>query len=116
MSFGRLSGRIRIQRSIMNTPSAPSLACRLLAAANAAYYIDASGSFTAPSGDNIYNSVLWNGTPQAIVGAPLKNEDIDACLVGSTTDGYTVVSFRGTLLLSTLRRPKKSWIGCRTSC
>jgi hypothetical protein len=82
--------------------SAPTLACRMLAAANAAYYIQGSGSFTPPAAgtDPIYDSVQWAATPQAIVGTPLSNQDIDACLVGTTTDGLTIVAFRGTLLLS----------------
>jgi hypothetical protein len=84
----------------MTAATPPSLACRMLAAASAAYYITGSGAFTPPTNDPIYNAIGWSGTPTAVVGAPLENEDIDACLVGNTTDGLTVVAFRGTLLLS----------------
>jgi len=80
-----------------------SLACRMLAAANAAYLIDGNGNFTPPSpGTNpIYDAVGWTGTPTAIVGTSgLDNQDLNACLVGTSGDGV-VVAFRGTLPLTT---------------
>ena len=54
----------------MGALASTSLGCRMLAAANAAYLIDAQGNFTPPpSGTNpIYDAVGWTGTPTAIVG------------------------------------------------
>jgi len=46
----------------MSATTAPTLACRMLAAANAAYYIlGSTGAFTppAPGTDPIYDSILW---------------------------------------------------------
>jgi hypothetical protein len=104
----RLSGKIAKQNtntrvSQISATTALTVACRMLAAANAAYYIlGPTGAFTppAPGIDPIYDSILWAaGSPQAIFAAPIEGEDIDACLVGKTTDGLTIVAFRGTLQL-----------------
>jgi hypothetical protein len=74
----------------------PSLGCRMLAAANAAYYIDGNGNFSPPSNDPIYNAVGWKSAPTAVVGkSGPDEEDLNACLVGTSGDGV-VVSFRGT--------------------
>jgi len=87
----------------MGTASAStSLPCRMLAAANAAYLIDGNGNFTPPPpGTNpIYDAVGWTATPTAIVGTSgIDNEDLNACLVGTSGDGV-VVAFRGTLPLT----------------
>ena len=74
-----------------------TIACRMLAAANAAYYIDGAGTFTPPSNNSIYNAVGWTAQPTPIVGTSgVDKEDLNACLVGNTGDGV-VVAFRGTL-------------------
>jgi triacylglycerol lipase len=81
----------------IQTSPQPSLGCRMLAAANAAYYIDGNGNFSPPSNNAIYNAVGWKAVPTALVGASGPDEtDLNACLVGTSGDGV-VVSFRGTL-------------------
>lgn len=85
----------------MNSPndasSTTTIACRMLAAANAAYYIDGAGTFTPPTNNSIYNSVGWTAAPTPIVGTSgVDSQDLNACLVGTSGDGV-VVAFRGTL-------------------
>lgn len=71
-----------------------ALACRLLNACGAAYSITGT-SFSPPSGNTCYDGILWgSGQPTPVVSG---EDDIDAALVGSTTDGNVIVAFRGTL-------------------
>jgi hypothetical protein len=83
----------------LTNASAPTttVACRMLAAANAAYYIDGAGTFTPPTNNSIYDSVGWTAAPTPVVGkSGVDSQDLNACLVGTSTDGV-VVAFRGTL-------------------
>jgi len=82
----------------MSTPVTPTRDCRMLAAAQAAYYIDGSGNFNPPSGNAIYNAIQWTSQPVPVFGTSgLEDEDLNACLVGKTANDGVVVSFRGTL-------------------
>ncbi len=77
-----------------------TIACRMLAAANAAYYIDGTGTFTPPNSDPIYNAVGWTTAPTPIVGTSgVDSQDLNACLAGTSGDGV-VVAFRGTMPLT----------------
>jgi hypothetical protein len=81
----------------LGTTTTTTIACRMLAAANAAYYIDGAGVFTPPTNNPIYDAVGWTAAPTPIVGkSGVDNQDLNACLVGTSGDG-AVVAFRGTL-------------------
>jgi hypothetical protein len=68
-----------------------SLECRSLCASAAAYGINPIGKFIPP--DPYYNAVGFLAPPIAFVAG---EDDIDACLVG-TTDQGVVLAFRGTI-------------------
>lgn len=80
---------------------APTIDCRMLAAAHCAYSIDPqTGVYTPPAFFN--DAVGWaSGSPVAISSGS-GDEDIDACLVGLNGDGI-VIAFRGTI------PPAKDW-------
>jgi hypothetical protein len=69
----------------------PALECRLLCASACAYGIDENGAFTPPQPQ--YDAAGFQAAPKAVVGGV---NNINACLVGKSTDGI-VVAFRGTL-------------------
>lgn len=68
-----------------------SLECQLLCASVATYGIHATGQFTpvAP----YYNAIEFLAPPTVLVAG---DDDIDACLVGTTTQNV-IVAFRGTI-------------------
>jgi Lipase (class 3) len=71
--------------------TALSLACRSLCASVASYGINPTGKFVPP--EPYYSSIGFLQPPVALVAG---EEDIDACLVGTTDEGV-VLAFRGTI-------------------
>jgi len=67
--------------------------CRLLCAANCAYDILDSGSFT-PHISPHYSAVGWTSVPTAFFAGP---DNINACLIGTNRDEGVILTFRGTL-------------------
>jgi hypothetical protein len=74
-------------------PPAPTLDGRLICACNCAYDVKAPGPLPTPPGSTYYDGAGFTTTPTAFVSG---DQDIDACLVGTTPDGV-VLAFRGTL-------------------
>ena len=71
-----------------------TLSCRLLCACGCAYNIDpGTGRYQPPPGDRYGPAVAYLTAPTPISGG---DDDIDACLVGESTDSV-IVAFRGTL-------------------
>jgi hypothetical protein len=73
--------------------AAPTLDGRLLCACNCTYAVAADGPLDLPADDTYYAGAGFLQPPATFVGG---DDQIDACLVGSTPDGV-VLAFRGTL-------------------
>lgn len=75
------------------TSTAPTLDGRLLCASCCAYGITSSGTFDPSANAPYYDAVGYTVAPVPFVAG---DEDIDACLVGTNSDGV-ILAFRGTL-------------------
>src|ERR1700722_3727055 len=72
-------------------PLAPTLDGRLICACNCAYQINGSGSLPSGPAATYYSGAGFLQAPKTF-----QADDINACLVGTNTDGV-VLAFRGTL-------------------
>jgi hypothetical protein len=73
---------------------APTLDCRLLCASGCTYTISPDGTFDPSASAPFYDAVGYLAPPIPFVAG---DDDINACLVGTSGDGV-ILAFRGTLL------------------